>query len=191
MNAFSYTVLIPLVPLFMFLLIGLGGMKFKPIVSGILGTVGLGFIAILSYITAINYFFSVDKVNGVFQSFIPVNITWLQFTDTLHIDMGIMLDPISVMMLVVITTISFMVHLYSIGYMKDEKGFERFFAYLSLFSFSMLGLVLATNIFQMYIFWELVGVSSYLLIGFYYQKPSAVAASKKAFIVTRLPTWVF
>jgi NADH-quinone oxidoreductase subunit L len=69
--------------------------------------------------------------------------------------------------------------------MKGEKGFERFFAFLSLFSFSMLGLVLATNIFQMYIFWELVGVSSYLLIGFYYQKPSAVAASKKAFIVTR------
>ena len=89
------------------------------------------------------------------------------------------------MMLVVITTVSFMVHIYSLGYMKGEKGFERFFAFLSLFSFSMLGLVLATNIFQMYIFWELVGVSSFLLIGFYYQKPSAVRASKKAFIVTR------
>lgn len=185
MNAFSYTVLIPLVPLFMFLLIGLGGMKFKPIVSGVLGTVGLGFITILSYITAIRYFFFEGKVDEVFQTFIPVNITWLQFTETLHIDMGVMLDPISVMMLVVITTVSLMVHLYSIGYMKGEVGFERFFAFLSLFSFSMLGLVLATNIFQMYIFWELVGVSSYLLIGFYYQKPSAVAASKKAFIVTR------
>jgi NADH-quinone oxidoreductase subunit L len=99
--------------------------------------------------------------------------------------MGILLDPISVMMLVVITTVSFMVHIYSLGYMKGEKGFERFFSFLSLFSFSMLGLVLATNIFQMYIFWELVGVSSFLLIGFYYQKPSAVRASKKAFIVTR------
>ncbi len=89
------------------------------------------------------------------------------------------------MMLIVITTVSFMVHIYSLGYMKGEKGFERFFAFLSLFTFSMLGLVVATNIFQMYIFWELVGVSSYLLIGFYYQKPSAVRASKKAFIVTR------
>jgi NADH-quinone oxidoreductase subunit L len=89
------------------------------------------------------------------------------------------------MMIVVISTVSFMVHIYSLGYMKGEKGFERFFAFLSLFSFSMLGLVLATNIFQMYIFWELVGISSYLLIGFYYQKPSAVRASKKAFIVTR------
>jgi NADH-quinone oxidoreductase subunit L len=106
-------------------------------------------------------------------------------TDNLHIDMGILLDPISVMMLLVITTVSLMVHIYSLGYMKGEKGFERFFAFLSLFSFSMLGLVVATNIFQMYIFWELVGISSYLLIGFYYTKPSAVRASKKAFIVTR------
>jgi NADH-quinone oxidoreductase subunit L len=89
------------------------------------------------------------------------------------------------MMLIVVTTISFMVHLYSIGYMKGEKGYERFFSLLSLFSFSMLGLVIATNIFQMYIFWELVGVSSYLLIGFYYTRDTAVAASKKAFIVTR------
>ena len=99
--------------------------------------------------------------------------------------MGVMLDPISVMMLVVITTVSLMVHIYSLGYMKGERGFARFYAFLSLFTFSMLGLVVATNIFQMYIFWELVGVSSYLLIGFYYERPSAVAASKKAFIVTR------
>src|SRR5574344_1669932 len=78
-----------------------------------------------------------------------------------------------------------MVHLYSLGYMKGEKGFQRYYSFLSLFTGSMLGLVLATNIFQMYIFWELVGVSSYLLIGFYFTKPSAIAAAKKAFIVTR------
>src|SRR5574344_1332028 len=78
-----------------------------------------------------------------------------------------------------------MVHLYSLGYMKGEKGFQRYYSFLSLFTGSMLGLVLATNIFQMYLFWELVGVSSYLLIGFYYTKPAAIAASKKAFIVTR------
>ena len=78
-----------------------------------------------------------------------------------------------------------MVHLYSLGYMHGEVGFQRYYAFLSLFTFSMLGLVVATNIFQMYIFWELVGVSSYLLIGFYYTRQSAVAASKKAFIVTR------
>lgn len=121
------------------------------------------------------------------------NWDWLAFTDSLVIRLGFLLDPISALLLVVITTISFMVHLYSNGYMRDhhgvwETGFQRFYAFLSLFSFSMLGLVVATNIFQMYIFWELVGASSYLLIGFYYTKPSAVSASKKAFIVTRSPT---
>lgn len=184
MTGFAYTILIPLIPLVMFLITGLMGMKWKPIVSGLLGTIGMGVSFILSLVTAGKYFFGGHHAEG-FQSIIPLEITWLKFTETLHINMGILLDPISVMMLVVITTISFMVHLYSLGYMKGEKGFARFYAFLSLFTFSMLGLVIATNIFQMYIFWELVGVSSFLLIGFYYTKPSAVAASKKAFIVTR------
>jgi NADH-quinone oxidoreductase subunit L len=168
----------------MFLVTGLLGMKWKPIVSGLLGTIGMGTSWVLSLITAGSYFFGGHHAEG-FQTIIPFETTWLRFTETLHINMGVLLDPISVMMLVVITTISFMVHLYSLGYMKGEKGFARFYAFLSLFTFSMLGLVIATNIFQMYIFWELVGVSSFLLIGFYYTKPSAVAASKKAFIVTR------
>jgi NADH-quinone oxidoreductase subunit L len=99
--------------------------------------------------------------------------------------MGIILDPISVMMLVVVTFVSLMVHIFSLGYMKGEERFGTYYSFLSLFTFSMLGLVVASNIFQIYIFWELVGVSSYLLIGFYYDRPSAVAASKKAFIVTR------
>ncbi len=183
---FSYTVWILLIPLFMFVVVGLFGNRFKPIISGIAGTAGLFVIWVLSLVTAYKYFFVLEKAaDGSFQKFLAVNIRWLNLTDTLHIDMGVLLDPISVMMLIVITSVSFMVHLYSIGYMHGEKGFMRFFATLSLFSFSMLGLVVATNIFQMYIFWELVGVSSYLLIGFYYTKDSAVAASKKAFIVTR------
>jgi NADH-quinone oxidoreductase subunit L len=181
---FSYTVFIVLIPLAMFLLLGLQGHKMKSF-AGVLGTCGLGVSWILSLYTAYQYFFVCGKVDGVFQKIIGFNTVWLRMTEFLHIDMGVLIDPISVMMLVVITTVSFMVHLYSNGYMKGEQGFERFFAKLSLFTFSMLGLVVATNIFQMYIFWELVGVSSYLLIGFYYQKPSAVAASKKAFIVTR------
>jgi NADH-quinone oxidoreductase subunit L len=183
---FSYTAWILLIPLFMFVVVGLFGNRFKPIVSGIAGTAGLFAIWVLSLVTAYKYFFVLEKAaDGAFQKFLAVNIRWLNLTDTLHIDMGVLLDPISVMMLIVITTVSFMVHVYSIGYMDGEKGFMRFFATLSLFTFSMLGLVVATNIFQMYIFWELVGVSSYLLIGFYYTKASAVAASKKAFIVTR------
>src|SRR5450759_2562711 len=114
-------------------------------------------ITILSYVTAFKYFFTSEKVDCAYQKIIASNFTWLQFTDNLHIDIGVLLDPISVMMLVVISTVSLMVHIYSLGYMKGEKGFERYYAFLSLFSFSMLGLVLATNIFQMYIFWELVG----------------------------------
>jgi NADH-quinone oxidoreductase subunit L len=182
---FSYTIWIPLLPFIMFILLGLGGHKLKPKLSGLLGTGGLAIITILSYITAYRYFFTSVKIDGAYQKITAFNITWLQLTDKLHIDLGVLLDPISVMMLIVITTVSLMVHIYSLGYMKGEKGYERFFSFLSLFSFSMLGLVLATNIFQMYIFWELVGVSSFLLIGFYYEKPSAVRASKKAFIVTR------
>jgi NADH-quinone oxidoreductase subunit L len=182
---YSYTVWIPLIPFLIFILLGLGGHRLKPRLSGLIGTAGLAVITVLSYITAGFYFFSGEKIDNTFQKITAFNVNWLEFTDKLHIDLGVLLDPISVMMLIVICTVSFMVHIYSLGYMKGEKGFERYFAFLSLFSFSMIGLVLATNIFQMYIFWELVGISSYLLIGFYYQKPSAVRAAKKAFIVTR------
>ncbi|HLN53726.1 MAG TPA: NADH-quinone oxidoreductase subunit L [Lentimicrobium sp.] len=185
MNAYSYTLLIPLIPLLVFIFTGLTGHKFKPIVSGLIGTAGLLVVAVLSYMTAINYFWLDHSPDTIYSSIKAFEVNWLRFTDTLVIKLGVLLDPISCMMLVVVSTVSLMVHIYSLGYMKGEKGFARFFAFLSLFSFSMLGLVLATNIFQMYIFWELVGVSSFLLIGFYYERPSAVAASKKAFIVTR------
>lgn len=187
-------ILILAIPLFMFLLLGLLGKFMKPGVAGWLGTLGMGTTLVLAYTTTFSYFFSgsADFITqgGERLQYVVFNYDWLQFTDNLVIRLGFLLDPISAMMLVVITTISFMVHLYSNGYMRDhhgvaEKGFQRYFAFLSLFSFSMLGLVVATNIFQMYIFWELVGASSYLLIGFYYTRPSAVSASKKAFIVTR------
>lgn len=181
----EYSILILITPLFLFLFLGLVGGKLRPNIAGIIGTLGMGFCAVLAYSVAYQYFFVIGKTADSWQSIMPINFEWLRFTELLHIDLGILLDPISVMMLVVISTVSFMVHIYSLGYMHGEVGFQRYYALLSLFSFSMLGLVVATNIFQMYIFWELVGVSSYSLIGFYYQKPSAVLASKKAFIVTR------
>jgi len=186
----QYTLLILLLPLLSFIILGLVDSKWSPKVAGTIGTVVLGIITALSYYTAWEYF-TMHQVAGVYEKIIPYNIEWLRFTESLHINLGILLDPISVMMLVVITTVSFMVNIYSLGYMVNEKGFERYYAFLSLFTFSMLGLVIATNIFQMYIFWELVGVSSYLLIGFYYTKPSAVAAAKKAFIVTRFADLFF
>ncbi|MDO9153905.1 MAG: NADH-quinone oxidoreductase subunit L, partial [Paludibacter sp.] len=187
---FTYTILIPLIPLAVFLILGINALKIKENVAGIVGVGGLLASTILSFYTAYQYFFKVGKVEGVYQTFVE-KTRWMNFTDTLHIDMGVLIDPISVMMLVVVSTISLMVHLYSRGYMHGDQGFTRFFAYLSLFSFSMYGLVLATNLFQIYIFWELVGVSSFLLIGYYYTKPSAVAASKKAFIVTRFADFGF
>jgi len=185
MADYTYTLLIPLIPLFVFLLLGLTGHKMKPLVAGLIGSTGLGISAILSYVTAFKYFIGEHVAGTGYASIKGFEVSWLHLTDKLTIHLGVLIDPISVMMLVVVTTVSWMVHIYSIGYMKGDPGFYRFFSFLSLFSFSMLGLVLATNIFQMYIFWELVGVSSFLLIGYYYEKPSAVAASKKAFIVTR------
>ena len=181
---FTYTIYIPLIPLAVFLLLGINYDKIKPSVSGWIGSLGLFTSLLLSYYTAYKYFFEVGKVEGVYQTFVH-KWRWMSFTDTLQIDMGVLIDQISVMMLVVVSTISFLVHLYSRGYMKGDKGYTKFFAFLSLFTFSMMGLVLAANLFQIYIFWELVGVSSFLLIGYYYTKPSAVAAAKKAFIVTR------
>ena len=181
----DYTILILALPVLSFLVLALAGMKMPHRVAGTIGTLSLGAVAVLSYLTAFNYFSAPRTAEGLYPTLTPWNIEWLPFTSSLHIDMGILLDPISVMMLVVISTVSLMVHIYSFGYMKGEVGFQRYYAFLSLFTFSMLGLVVATNIFQMYVFWELVGVSSYLLIGFYYTKPEAIAASKKAFIVTR------
>ena len=186
---FSYTVFILLLPLLSFLVLGLCGMKMQHKVAGLIGTCSLGAVTLLSYLTAFQYF-TADRVNGIYQTIVPYNFTWLPLGN-LHFDMGILLDPISVMMLIVISTVSLMVHIYSFGYMHGEKGFQRYYAFLSLFTMSMLGLVLATNIFQMYMFWELVGVSSYLLIGFYYPLKPAIAASKKAFIVTRFADMFF
>ena len=192
------TILILLIPFLSFLIVGIGGKWMSHRTAGLIGSIGLGLVTILSYATAWSYFTAPRLADGTYETLMPYNFRWLPFTQNLSIDMGNLLDPISVMMLIVISTVSLMVHIYSFGYMKGERGFQRYYAFLkgergfqryyaflSLFTMSMLGLVVATNIFQMYLFWELVGVSSYLLIGFYYTKPAAIAASKKAFIVTR------
>ena len=185
MNYSSYIAFIPLLPLAGFVILGLFGQKYFTRSAGMLGTLILLAATVLSLYTAYHYFFVAGQVNGAYQSVAPFKYTWLQFSPGMSIDMGILLDPASVMMLVVVTFVSLMVHVYSLGYMKSEERFATYYAFLGLFTFSMLGLVLSTNIFQIYIFWELVGVSSFLLIGFYYDRPAAVAAAKKAFIVTR------
>ena len=200
---YSYAFLILLLPFLSFLVLGLAGMKMKRPVAALIGTVLMGCVFAMSVYTAYEYFFAVgrDASTGMYPTVTVFNFTWLKFTELLTFNIGFRLSPISVLMLIVITTVSFMVHIYSFGYMAErdenykveeyEKGMQRFYAYLSLFTMSMLGLVVATNIFQMYLFWELVGVCSYLLIGFYYPKHAAVHASKKAFIVTRFADLFF
>jgi len=186
MNYAQYIPLLLALPLLSFAILGIWGRKSLKKSSGIIGTMVLLILTIISIAVATHYFFIGEKLNNGYQTIFALNIPWLDFGyKNLSIDIGLLLDPISVMMLVVITVVSLMVHIFSLGYMKGEERYPTYFAFLSLFTFSMLGLVLSANIFQMYIFWELVGVSSYLLIGFYFTQPKAVAAAKKAFIVTR------
>jgi NADH-quinone oxidoreductase subunit L len=177
--------LIPLLPFLSFLLLGLFGKSFFKNKAGLVGCALMLVSFLISAVTAAAYFFREGKVDGVFQQMVPFELTWLTFANGLSIDLGLLLDPISMMMILVVTFISLMVHVFSLSYMKGEERFHIYYAFLGLFTFSMLGLVLSSNIFQIYIFWELVGVSSFLLIGFFYQKSSAMAAAKKAFIVTR------
>ncbi|HMP81096.1 MAG TPA: NADH-quinone oxidoreductase subunit L [Verrucomicrobiota bacterium] len=119
-----------------------------------------------------------------------LSVNWLSI-GSLTVDFGLKLDALSLMMLLIVTGVGSAIHIYSYGYMHDDPGFSRFFACLSLFTFSMLGIVLSNNFLQMFIFWELVGVSSYLLIGFWFEKASAADAAKKAFITNRLGDFGF
>jgi NADH-quinone oxidoreductase subunit L len=109
----------------------------------------------------------------------------------LHVDFAVSVDPLSMLMLLVVTGVGSLIHIYSVAYMHGDRGYVRFFACLSFFTFSMLGVVLSNNFLQMFIFWELVGVSSYLLIGFWYERPSAADAAKKAFLTNRLGDFGF
>ena len=180
-NDITLSYLIFLLPLLTFVVNGLflGNRNAKAAAAFAIACNG---IAAASAITvAIHYFTSTYAP----QKATLFEFNFLPFAGDLVAKIGMLVDPLSVMMLVVVTFISFMVNIYSLGYMREDRAMGRFFALLSLFSFSMLGLVAATNLFQMFIFWELVGVSSYLLIGFWYHKPSAISASKQAFILTR------
>jgi NADH-quinone oxidoreductase subunit L len=191
MSHYIFVALIPFLPLVSFCILGLFGRKYIKTIAGPIGVFSLFIVALVSLYTAYQYFFVDGKINGIYLPVTAFKYTWLKFSPGVSIDMGILLDPISVMMIVIVSFISLMVHIFSLGYMKGEERFATYYAFLSLFTFSMLGLVLSSNIFQIYIFWELVGISSFLLIGFYYEKPSAVAASNKAFIVTRFADFGF
>ena len=148
------------------------------------GAIVAGFVMTLVFIGA-NGFHINAETPGVGHAG-----NWLSIGD-LQIDFGHKLDALSLMMMLVVTGVGGAIHIYSVGYMRGDSGFSRFFACLSLFTFSMLGIVLANNFIEMFIFWELVGVSSYLLIGFWFEKPSAADAAKKAFFTNRLGDFGF
>jgi NADH-quinone oxidoreductase subunit L len=146
-----------------------------------------------SFVASVILFAQFLAMDSGAMSATPFNwlTTGIQGAEELKIQIGMRLDQLSLLMLLVVTGVGGAIHIYSYGYMHGDPGFSRFFACLSLFTFSMLGIVLATNFVMMFIFWELVGVSSYLLIGFWYEKPSAGDAAKKAFITNRLGDFGF
>ena len=167
-------------PIFAAVFITLFTLRFRNLSSLIsIGAIVAGFIMTCVFINANGFGFSGESVRD-----------WLT-VGSFHVDFGLKLDALSMMMLLIVTGVGGAIHIYSYGYMDDDPGKARFFAELSLFTFSMLGIVLANNFIEMFIFWELVGVSSYLLIGFWFEKPSAGAAAKKAFIVNRLGDFGF
>ncbi|TCS83393.1 NADH-quinone oxidoreductase subunit L [Tepidibacillus fermentans] len=169
--------LIPLFPLISFILLVLFGRKLKE------GAAYVGIAALLtSFILALLVF--IQRLGEGAENYLK-NIPWLTVGDK-TITVGFEVNELNAMMLFVVTLVSLMVHIYSKGYMHGDERFPVFYSYLSLFTFSMLSLVISPNILQAYIFWELVGATSFLLIGFYYFKPSARAAAKKAFITTRI-----
>jgi len=169
---------LPLVAAAVIALFTLGNRTVSALLS--IGAIVTGFILTVVFISA----------NGFHPAVSETSSTWLTI-GTLQADFGLKLDALSLMMLLIVTGVGGAIHIYSFGYMHEDRSMARFFAFLSLFTFSMLGIVLANNFLQMFIFWELVGVSSYLLIGFWFEKPSAGDAAKKAFITNRLGDFGF
>ncbi|MGB8000615.1 MAG: NADH-quinone oxidoreductase subunit L, partial [Anaerobacillus sp.] len=171
----DYVWLIPILPLLSFLII----LFTRPIVyktAGMVGTLLTGAAFLCSLVVLFSH---LAKGNSLIET------NWLSI-DTVRVTVGLEVNPLNALMLVIVTLVSFLVHMYSIGYMANDERYATFFSYLGLFTFAMTGLVLSPNLLQLYIFWELVGVCSFLLVGFYFYKPEAKAAAKKAFIVTRI-----
>jgi NADH-quinone oxidoreductase subunit L len=180
-DLFQWAWLIPALPFLSFLLIAFVTKRSK----GLSSTISI--LAILTSLgIAIAIAYSVISAGAeIVEHPAITNVNWLNILG-LKIDFGTIIDPLSAMMLFVVTLVAAMVQIYSLGYMHGDKGWSRYYAYQSLFACSMLGLVLATNLLQLFIFWELVGLCSYLLIGFWYFKVSAREAAKKAFMTTRV-----
>ncbi|HTF15326.1 MAG TPA: NADH-quinone oxidoreductase subunit L [Burkholderiales bacterium] len=182
MTGLQLYLIVPLAPLAGALIAGLGGRR--------IGRAGAHWVTIIGVAIslAVSCLIFRDVLDGtVFNG--PV-YTWL-VSDGTRFEIGFLIDRLSALMMVVVTFVSLMVHIYTIGYMADDPGYQRFFAYIALFTFSMLILVMANNFLQLFFGWEAVGLVSYLLIGFWYTRPSAIYANLKAFLVNRVGDFGF
>src|SRR5579864_9537378 len=175
---------IPLLPLLAAVIAGLGGR--------LIGRAGAHTVTCVA--VAISCALSLGVLKQIYWDGAPAYdapvYTWL-VSDGFHMEVGFLIDRLSALMMAVVTFVSLCVHVYTIGYMADDDGYTRFFSYISLFTFSMLMLVMANNFMQLFFGWEAVGVVSYLLIGFWYTRPSAIFANLKAFIVNRIGDFGF
>ncbi|SEG62268.1 NADH-quinone oxidoreductase subunit L [Paenibacillus sp. UNC499MF] len=174
----QYAWLIPLFPLLAYVLITASGRSARK--TGLYLSTAAIFV---SFVVALLIF--IERIGKGVQDYTWDGFRWLRIGD-LSVSLGFEVNNLNAIMLIIVTLVSLLVHIYSIGYMKEDERVHVFFSYISLFSFAMLGLVISVNLVEFYLFWELVGVCSFLLIGFWYTKPEAKAAAKKAFIVTRI-----
>jgi NADH-quinone oxidoreductase subunit L len=182
----DYVWLIPLLPLIGFLINGLLG---KSLPKGVVGTIGSATVG-LSFLITVKIFLEVLKLPVDARTVEKVVYTWIA-SGPLKVSVAYLIDPLSLIMMLVVSGVSTIIHIYSIGYMYDEEGFYRYFSYLNLFVFAMLTLVSANNFLLMFVGWEGVGLCSYLLIGYWYEKQSASDAGKKAFVVNRIGDFGF
>ena len=182
----EYIWLIPLLPLSGFLINGLLGKKLGKTLVSWIGCGSVGF----SFLISIKVLFELLSFPAEGRVFEKIVFPWI-YSGLFKVNVSFLIDPLSGIMLLVVTGVGFLIHIYSVGYMAEDKGFSRFFSFLNLFVFSMLILVLANNFLLLYLGWEAVGLCSYLLIGFWYEKKSASDAAKKAFIVNRIGDFGF
>lgn len=181
--AYEYAWLVPVLPLIAALILGLGLITFGKFTSQLRQLAALLSLSATGAGIVFAFALLVSQLQG-HETYLWT-FEWAKAGD-FHLSMGIVIDHLTAMMLVIVTTVAFLVQIYTDGYMAHDRGYVRFYAYLSLFSSSMLGLVISPNIVQIYVFWELVGMCSYLLIGFWYDRPGAANACQKAFVTNRV-----
>src|SRR6187401_2735124 len=186
MDFSSWLWLIPISPLLGAIINGVFG---KRLSKSVIGIIGAGTVA-LSFAISLGAFLQMLRLPDESLPIVHNYFVWIQ-AGAFQANFGFLLDHLSGLMILIVTGVGFLIHVYSTGYMHDDSGFYRFFAYLNLFMFSMLTLVLANNYLLMFVGWEGVGLCSYLLIGFWFGKKSATDAGKKAFIVNRIGDWGF